>query len=225
MVSAKSRTASHTGKQFAGPVGLPNRILPERGAMTIMESDDDAARLIACPETVIHFGRFDSRAASSTEYRAARRSDTDRRGNVSIDCDPRGQVDDTIYAAGCAAEVDEALERAGASRADIPWCEVADVLFDAAAASRAQRYAGPVPGDFLAAVREPAVQGLVGDAVHGAGGETVTQASIRILTVLASSWPAMFAPTAFDTGAARVTAVDLCENGGLRPRLGYPRPS
>ena len=104
MVSAKSRTASHTEKQFAGPVGLPNRILPERDAMTIVESDDDAARLIVCPETVIHFDRFDSRAASSTEYRAARRSDTNRRGNVSIDCDPRGQVDDTIYAAGCGAK-------------------------------------------------------------------------------------------------------------------------
>ena len=119
-----------------------------------------------------------------------------------------------IFAAGRDPAVDEALERAGLSPADVPWWEVADLLFDAGdgvAASRAQRYAVPVLGDFLAAVREPAVQGLVGDAVHGAGGESVTQAFIRILTALAGSWPSMFAPTAFDTGMARVAAIDLRE--------------
>ena len=47
--------------------------------------------------------------------------------------------------------------------------------------------------------------------MHGAGGETVTQAFIRIVTALAGSWPAMFAPTVFDTGAARVAAIDLRE--------------
>ncbi|MCY4405824.1 MAG: hypothetical protein OXC15_05615 [Rhodospirillaceae bacterium] len=119
-----------------------------------------------------------------------------------------------IYAPGRDREVDESLERAGLGPVDVPWWEVVDALFDAGdavAASRAQRYAVPVLGDFLAAVREPAVQGLVGDAVHGHGGETVTQAFIRILTALAGSWPAMFAPTAFDTGAARVAAIDLRE--------------
>ena len=119
-----------------------------------------------------------------------------------------------MYAEGRDREVDEALERAGLRPADVTWWEVTDMLFDAGdpvAASRAQRYAVPVLGDFLAAVREPAVQGLVGDARHGAGGETVTQAFIRILTALSGSWPAMFAPTAFDTGAARVAAVDLRE--------------
>ena len=119
-----------------------------------------------------------------------------------------------MYAAGRDAEVDEALERTGLYPADITWWEVTDLLFDAGdpvAASRAQRYAVPVLGDFLAAVREPAVQGLVGEAVYGSGGETVTQAFIRILTALAGSWPAMFAPTAFDTGAARVVAIDLRE--------------
>ena len=119
-----------------------------------------------------------------------------------------------VYAAGRDRAVDAALDRAGLRPDDMPWWEVADLLFDAGdpvAASRAQRYAVPVLGDFLAAVREPAVQGLVGDAVHGAGGETVTQAFIRIVTALAGSWPAMFAPSAFDTGAARVAAVDLRE--------------
>ena len=119
-----------------------------------------------------------------------------------------------VYAAGRDEEVDRALARAGFGPGDIPWWEVVDLLFDAGdavAASRAQRYAVPVLGDFLAAVREPAVQGLVGEAVHGAGGETVTRAFIRIVTALAGSWPAMFAPTAFDTGAARVAAVDLRE--------------
>ena len=119
-----------------------------------------------------------------------------------------------VYAAGRDEEVDRALERAGLKPEDIPWWEVVDLLFDAGdavAASRAQRYAVPLLGDFLAAVREPAVQGLVGEAVHGSGGETVTRAFIRIVTALAGSWPAMFAPTAFDTGAARVAAVDLRE--------------
>ena len=119
-----------------------------------------------------------------------------------------------LYTSGRDGHVDEALERAGLAPWELPWWEVVDALFDAGdavAASRAQRYAVPVLGDFLAAVREPAVQGLVGDARHGAGGETVTQAFIRILTALAGSWPAMFAPTAFDTGAARVAAIDLRE--------------
>ena len=119
-----------------------------------------------------------------------------------------------IFAAGRDMEADEALERAGLCPAGAPWWEVVDLLFEAGdtvAASRAQRYAVPVLGDFLAAVREPAVQGLVGDAVHGAGGESVTQAFIRILTALAGSWPSMFAPTAFDTGMARVAAIDLRE--------------
>ena len=119
-----------------------------------------------------------------------------------------------LYTPGRDRDVDEALERADLAPSERPWWEVVDALFDAGdavAASRAQRYAVPVLGDFLAAVREPAVQGLVGDAVHGHGGETVTQAFIRILTALSGSWPAMFAPTAFDTGAARVAAIDLRE--------------
>ena len=69
----------------------------------------------------------------------------------------------------------------------------------------------PVLGDLLAAVREPAVQGLVGDAAYGAGAETVTQAFIRILTALSGDWPVMFAPTAFDIGAVRVAAIDLAD--------------
>ena len=119
-----------------------------------------------------------------------------------------------VYSPGRDAHVDEALEHAGLVPSDTPWWEAVDLLFDAGdavAASLAQRYAVPVLGDLLAAVREPAVQGLVGDAVYGTGGETVTRAFIRILTALSGSWPAMFAPTAFDTGAARVAAIDLRE--------------
>ena len=135
-------------------------------------------------------------------------------GAYALRSDGIAGAEPNAYAAGRDAEVDEALERAGLDPVDVPWWEVVDVLFDACdahAASRAQRYAVPVLGDFLAAVREPAVQGLVGDAVHGAGGEPVTQAFIRILTALSGSWPAMFAPTAFDTGTARVAAIDLRE--------------
>ena len=54
-------------------------------------------------------------------------------------------------------------------------------------------------------------QGLVGDARYGSGGETVTQAFIRILTALSGDWPVMFSPTAFDVGRARLAAIDLAE--------------
>ena len=135
-------------------------------------------------------------------------------GAYALRSDRIAGTEPNVYSAGRDEEVDRALEMAGLGPVDVPWWEVVDALFDAGdpvAASRAQRYAAPVLGDFLSAVREPAVQGLVGDAVHGHGGETVTRAFIRILTALAGSWPAMFAPTAFDTGAARVAAIDLRE--------------
>ena len=60
----------------------------------------------------------------------------------------------------------------------------------------------------------PAVQPdgpLVGEARYGTGGETVTQAFIRMLTALSGDWPVMFAPTAFDVGGARLAAIDLAE--------------
>ncbi len=135
-------------------------------------------------------------------------------GAYALRSDRIAGAEPNAYSAGRDEGVDRALERVGLGLADVPWWDVVDALFDAGdpvAASRAQRYAVPVLGDFLSAVREPAVQGLVGDARHGTGGETVTQAFIRNLTALVGSWPAMFAPTAFDTGAARVAAIDLRE--------------
>ena len=67
-----------------------------------------------------------------------------------------------LYTPGRDRDVDEALERSDLALLELPWWEVVDALFDAGdavAASRAQRYAVPVLGDFLAAVREPAVAG------------------------------------------------------------------
>ena len=119
------------------------------------------------------------------------------------------------YTAGRDGSVDAALAAAGIDPPEAPlWWEIVDLLFEAGAhgaAARAQLYAVPVLGDLLAAVREPAVQGLVGDTAYGAGGETVTRAFIRILTALSGDWPVMFAPTVFDTGHARVAAIDLAE--------------
>ena len=119
------------------------------------------------------------------------------------------------YTAGRDGEVDEALARAGCRLPGAPlWWDVVDLLFEAGdpeAAMRAQRYAVPVLTDLLAAVREPAVQGLIGDARHGPGGETVTDAFVRMLTALSGTWPVLFAPTAFETGAARIAAIDLSE--------------
>ena len=119
------------------------------------------------------------------------------------------------YTEGRDGEVDAAIAACGLRLPENPlWWEVVDLLFQAGAhegASRAQRYAVPTLGDLLASVREPAVQGLVGDARYGAGGESVTQAFIRILTALSGDWPVMFAPTAFDVGGARLAAIDLAE--------------
>ena len=119
------------------------------------------------------------------------------------------------YTAGRDGLVDAALAAAGIDLPEAPlWWEIVDLLFEAgahAAAARAQLYAVPVLGDLLAAVREPAVQGLVGDTAYGAGGETVTQAFIRILTALSGDWPIMFAPTAFDIGHVRIAAIDLAD--------------
>lgn len=119
------------------------------------------------------------------------------------------------YAAGRDAGVDEALETRGCRLPEgALWWEAVDALFEAgdpAAAARAQRYAVPVLTDLLSAVREPSVQGLIRDARYGPGAETVTQAFARVLTGLASSWSSLFRPTSFDTGAARVVAVDLSE--------------
>ena len=119
------------------------------------------------------------------------------------------------YTAGRDGDVDTAIAEAGLLLPPEPlWWDVVDLLFGVGrieAAARAQRYAVPLLTDLLASVREPAVQGLVGDARYGSGGETVTQAFIRILTALSGDWPVMFAPTAFDAGGARLAAIDLVE--------------
>ena len=119
------------------------------------------------------------------------------------------------YTQGRDADVDAAIAQCGLRLPGEPlWWEVVDLLFEAGAtdaAARAQRYAVPTLTDLLASAREPAVQGLVGDARYGSGGETVTQAFIRILTALSGDWPVMFSPTAFDVGGARLAAIDLAE--------------
>ena len=119
------------------------------------------------------------------------------------------------YTEGRDEEVDAAIAAAGLRLPERAlWWEAVDALFEAGAAdaaARAQRYAVPTLGDLLASAREPAVQGLVGDARYGAGGESVTAAFIRILTALSGDWPVMFAPTAFDVGGARIAAIDLAE--------------
>ena len=119
------------------------------------------------------------------------------------------------YTEGRDEDVDAAIAEAGLRLPETPlWWDAVDLLFEAGeieAASRAQRYAVPTLVDLLASVREPAVQGLVGDARYGSGGETVTQAFIRILTALSGDWPVMFSPTAFDVGGARLAAIDLAE--------------
>ena len=111
------------------------------------------------------------------------------------------------------APVDEALASAGCRLpADPTWWDVTDALFEAGdpdTAARAQRFAVPVMSDLAAAVRAPAIQALVRHATWGAGGETVTEAFIRILAGTADAWPIFFHPTAFDTAGASIAAIDL----------------
>ncbi len=129
------------------------------------------------------------------------------------DCVAGGEP--ALYTAHRDARVDEAL---GISAVTIPpratWWEIVDLLLaagEAEAASRAQRFAVPLMSDLAAAVREPAVQALIGGATWGPGGESVTDAVIRILAATADTWPIFFHPTAFDTAGARVASIDLAE--------------
>ena len=136
-------------------------------------------------------------------------------GAYAMRSDKVSGAEPNAYTEGRDDDVDAAIAEAGLLLPPEPlWWDVVDLLFgvgETEAASRAQRYAVPVLTDLLASVREPAVQGLVGDARYGSGGETVTQAFIRILTALSGDWPVMFSPTAFDVGGARLAAIDLAE--------------
>ena len=136
-------------------------------------------------------------------------------GAYALRSDKEAGAEPNAYTRGRDAGVDAAIEAAGLRLPERPfWWDAVDMLFEAGrpkAAARAQRYAVPTLVDLLASVREPAVQGLVGEARYGSGGETVTQAFIRMLTALSGEWPVMFAPTAFDVGGARLAAIDLAE--------------
>ena len=136
-------------------------------------------------------------------------------GAYALRSDCEAGAEPHAYSHGRDAGVDAAIAACGLRLPERAlWWEVVDALFKAGemeAASRAQRYAVPTLADLLASVREPAVQGLVGEARYGAGTESVTQAFIRIVTALSGDWPVMFAPTAFDVGGARLAAVDLAE--------------
>ena len=136
------------------------------------------------------------------------------------------------YTPGRDPDVDSALEvHACRLPAQPLWWDVVDSLFDAGAetaAIRAQRYAVPVLHDFLAAVRDPSVQGLVADTLYGAGGETVTQAFARMMTAASARWPIMFSPTAFDVGNAPASPP-LTSGRSRRPArpkpISRPQPS
>lgn len=120
-----------------------------------------------------------------------------------------------LFNRGTDPDVDAALELHGVSLGPdaLQW-DVVDALFDAGAvgaAIRAQRRAAPTLAELPSAAQTEAVQGLVREARYGTGGETVTDAFIRILTGLSSSWPNMFRATSFDIGNARLAVIDLAE--------------
>ena len=127
--------------------------------------------------------------------------------------DERAGAEPAAYTPGRDPTVDSSLADAGCRLPPDPvWWDVVDALFDAGetmAAGRAQRFAVPLLSDLVTAVRAPSIQALVSRATWSGGGETVTEAFIRILTGAADAWPIFFHPTAFDTGAARIAAIDL----------------
>lgn len=127
--------------------------------------------------------------------------------------DRRAGADPHRYSRGRDGDVDAALERRDVHLPEDPlWWDVVDRLFEAGevdAAGRAQRFAAPTLLDCLQAVREPAVQDLVGETGYRTGGESVTSAVVRILRSLAGEWPNVFSPTGFDTGHVRVAGIDL----------------
>ncbi|MDD9982722.1 MAG: type IV secretion protein IcmB [Gammaproteobacteria bacterium] len=120
------------------------------------------------------------------------------------------------YLRGQVPDVDAAIERASVHLGDrATWWDVVDALFDAGDeqhAMLAQRFAVPVLLDLVTTVREAPIQDLIGEARYGAGGtETVTAATVRILTGTANRWPNLVSRTRFDVGGVRVAAVDLAE--------------
>ena len=120
------------------------------------------------------------------------------------------------YAKGQAPEIDEAIARYAIHVEErTTWWELVDALFEAGdetSAILAQRLAVPVMMDLVTTVREQPIQDLVGGAMYGGGGgETVTDAFIRILTGVAGRWPNLVSRTKFDIGGVRVAALDLSE--------------
>ena len=135
------------------------------------------------------------------------------------------------YTQGRDADVDAAIAQCGLRLPDKPlWWDVVDLLFEAGAvdaAARAQRYAVPTLIDLLASsAREPAVQGLVGDARYGSGGETVTQAFIRILTALSGRLAGDVLSPRPSTSAARASPRSISPRWRrrARPRRTASRP-
>ena len=120
------------------------------------------------------------------------------------------------FVQGQVREVDEAIERHRLRLGDrATWWDVVDGLFgagDETNAILAQRFAVPVLLDLITTVRARPIQDLVGSASYGpGGGESVTEAFVRILTGVASRWPNLVSRTRFDVAGVRVAAVDLSE--------------
>ena len=128
----------------------------------------------------------------------------------------RAGSEPNVYARGQVPEVDAALEASGVHvHEGRTWWEVVELLFDAGevrGAMLAQRFAVPVLMDLVTTVREQPIQDLIGEATYGStGSESVTAATVRILTGTASRWPNLVSRTRFDVGGVRVAAIDLSE--------------
>lgn len=134
----------------------------------------------------------------------------------SLRAGERAGSEPNVYARGQVPEVDAAIAR-GAVHLDerSTWWEVVDRLFEAGeerGAMLAQRLAVPVLMDLVTTVRDQPIQDLIGAATYGTtGSESVTAATVRILTGTASRWPNLVSRTRFDVGGVRVAALDLSE--------------
>ncbi len=122
------------------------------------------------------------------------------------------------YVRGEAPEVDRALVEAGfAGSGDRCWWEVTDFLFREGfieAASRAQTFAVPVLSDLVTASCCSHIASLYSDATAETGDEPVIKAFHRRIAEAIRDFCIMAAPTRFDIGPARITALDLEEVAG-----------
>lgn len=117
-----------------------------------------------------------------------------------------------VWVQGIDATIDELVDSLAMHVDGLTWCKIRDELFDKGDfyhASRAQRYAVPMLSDVASMARRDIVSGIYkGEASNK---ESITDYFWRSCIDAISAYPILAAPTAFDTGEAKIVALDLDE--------------